>query len=262
MMKVGFALLLGSLASTGLHAQIATVAVFGPMPAPEVTAQNGATTTAGSEFALYELGRWRPASAATSRPGGITLSSQTQAPSFAVVRQITALCHVPDRAPPRALATRADAGRRVYWPLIAQAECRYGLPSGLMDSVVLAESRYDPFIVSHAGAVGLAQLMPGTAADLGVADRFDPNANIQAGARYLRHLLDGFDGNVPLALAAYNAGAAAVRRVRGIPINGETPDYVRRVLALWTAPGIGPMSPMLSARQTAQMLGFAPTATN
>lgn len=131
-----------------------------------------------------------------------------------------------------------------------------------MDSVVLAESRYDPMVVSPAGAAGLAQLMPGTALDLGVADRFDPNASVEGGARYLRQLLTSFGGNVPLALAAYNAGPAAVRRVRGIPGNGETPDYVRRVLYYWTAPGVGPMSPVLSARQTAEMLGFGPTATN
>ena len=86
--------------------------------------------------------------------------------------------------------------------------------------------------VSHAGAAGLGQLMPATARDLGVANRFDPYANISGAARYLRQMLDRF-GVVHLAVAAYNAGPGAVSRVRGIPLNGETPSYVRNVLTSW-----------------------------
>lgn len=113
------------------------------------------------------------------------------------------------------------------------AEARFGLPHGLLDALIWAESRYNPSAVSSAGAAGLGQLMPGTARDLGVRDRFDPQANITGAARYLRQMLDRF-GVVHLAVAAYNAGPGAVARLGRIPLNGETPRYVRNVLDRWT----------------------------
>jgi soluble lytic murein transglycosylase-like protein len=93
-------------------------------------------------------------------------------------------------------------------------------------------SRYNPLAISKAGAAGLGQLMPGTARDLGVPNRFDPAANLFGAAKYLRQMLDKF-GVVHLALAAYNAGPGAVERAGGIPRNGETPAYVRDVLRHW-----------------------------
>jgi len=111
-------------------------------------------------------------------------------------------------------------------------EARFGLPGGLLDALVWTESRYNPLAVSKAGAGGLGQLMAGTAGELGVANRFDPRANLEGSARYLRQMLDEF-GVVHLALAAYNAGPGAVRRAGGIPKNGETPRYVRDVLRHW-----------------------------
>jgi soluble lytic murein transglycosylase-like protein len=116
--------------------------------------------------------------------------------------------------------------------LIRATELRHRLPAGLLDALVATESNYRPFAVSRAGAAGLAQLMPGTARDLGVIDRFDVRANLDGGARYLRAMLDRF-GTITLALAAYNAGPNAVARSRGIPLNGETPAYVARVIARW-----------------------------
>lgn len=86
--------------------------------------------------------------------------------------------------------------------------------------------------MSRAGAAGLGQLMPGTARELGVLNRFDPEASVWGAARYLRQQLDRF-GLVHLAVAAYNAGPRAVERAGGIPINGETPAYVRNVLGYW-----------------------------
>lgn len=115
---------------------------------------------------------------------------------------------------------------------VEAAEARHALPPGLLDALVWTESRYNPGAVSKAGAVGLGQLMPGTARDLGVTNRFDPVANLDGAARYLRQMLDKF-GVVHLALAAYNAGPGAVERARGIPRNGETPTYVRNVLRYW-----------------------------
>ena len=260
MIRIAIVIIAICLAGAPLQAQIASVSVFGPMPAASVSEADGFKTTTESDFALYELGRWHPGIGSDAAPAGMDARGLlTSAPA---IHEISVNCGTSGQAPPRQLSARALVGRRIFWPLIANAECRYGLPPGLMDSVVLAESRYNPAVVSPAGAAGLAQLMPGTAMDLGVIDRFNPTASVQAGARYLRQLLDTFDGNIPLALAAYNAGPGTIRHVKGIPVNGETPDYVRRVLAYWTAPGIGPMSPVLSARQTAQVLGFSPTATN
>lgn len=124
----------------------------------------------------------------------------------------------------------------LYMEAIAKAELRYGLPKNLLRALIWAESRFNPVAVSPVGAAGLAQLMPGTARELGVRNRHDPIASIDGGARYLRDMLNRFEA-VHLALAAYNAGPGAVSRVGGIPRNGETPQYVRSVLSRWSAIG-------------------------
>ena len=125
----------------------------------------------------------------------------------------------------------------LYMEAIAEAERRYGLPTNLLRALIWTESRFNPMALSPAGAAGLAQLMPATARELGVRNRHDPLASIDGGARYLRAMLDRFDA-VHLALAAYNAGPGAVSRSRGIPHNGETPQYVRSVLVRWRAIGM------------------------
>jgi len=114
--------------------------------------------------------------------------------------------------------------------IVAQAAIRYGVDPDLIHAVIRAESDYDPECVSGAGAVGLMQLMPGTAEGLGVTDRYDPAQNVDGGTRYLRQQLDSF-GDLRLALAAYNAGPShAERWVLGIgsPFP-ETRAYVERV---------------------------------
>jgi soluble lytic murein transglycosylase-like protein len=116
-----------------------------------------------------------------------------------------------------------------YDAFIERLAVEYGLPSQLIKSVVMVESAFDPHAVSPKGARGLMQLMPDTAKQYGVRDAFDPLENLRAGTRHLRHLLDQFEGDLSLALAAYNAGASAVRRHGGIPDYRETVDYVRRV---------------------------------
>jgi soluble lytic murein transglycosylase-like protein len=127
-------------------------------------------------------------------------------------------------APPR--------GRDRFLAFIRAAELRHALPNGLLDALIAVESAYQPGVVSRAGAMGLAQLMPATARALGVLDPFDARMNVDGGARFLRAMLDKF-GSVTLALAAYNAGPAAVMRAGGIPANSETPAYVRKVLSTW-----------------------------
>jgi soluble lytic murein transglycosylase-like protein len=134
----------------------------------------------------------------------------------------------------KAPGTQPSFRRSAYLPHVYAAEAQYGLPTGLLDALIWTESRYNPFAVSGTGAAGLGQLMPKTARELGVVNRFDPRANLWAAARYLRQMLDKF-GVVHLAVAAYNAGPGAVERAGGIPLNGETPSYVRNVLSFWGA---------------------------
>ena len=212
------ALLIASIAITS-----AIPASAQDLPAPsaiEVPASNSegfriAETSNG--FQLVEHGLWQSA-----QPG--------PAPSLTVADN--GRVNLPSEHNPKGKTGQSGFRRASYLPHIYAAEAKYSLPSGLLDALVWTESRYNPLAVSPAGAAGLGQLMPATAKELGVSNRFDPMANIFGAARYLRQMLDRF-GVVHLALAAYNAGPGAVERAGGIPRNGETPRYVRDVLRHW-----------------------------
>ena len=114
---------------------------------------------------------------------------------------------------------------------INAAAASNGIDPALLKGLVAQESGFDPNARSGAGAVGLTQLMPGTAAALGVTDPTDPAQSLQGGARYLREQLDRFGGDERLALAAYNAGPGAVSKYGGVPPYAETQGYVNKVLA-------------------------------
>lgn len=118
-------------------------------------------------------------------------------------------------------------------PVIVRHADSYQLDPKLVRAVIQVESGYNPGAVSRKGAMGLMQLMPGTATLLAVNDPWDPDENVRGGAAYLRRMLDRFEGRLELAVAAYNAGPAAVERHGGIPPYPETRDYVRKVLALY-----------------------------
>jgi len=122
------------------------------------------------------------------------------------------------------------AGDDSYDYLIYKASKKTNLDSALIKAVVEVESGFNPRGVSHKGAQGLMQLMPQTASSLGVEDAFNPKENIDGGSRYLRKMLNLFEGDIHLALAAYNAGPNAVKKYGNIPPYRETKQYVKKVL--------------------------------
>lgn len=122
------------------------------------------------------------------------------------------------------------ARRKAYDPIIRAAARRYRVDHALVKAVIRAESDFIPYAKSPKGALGLMQLMPATARQYNVWRALEPRENIEAGTQHLRGLLDLYDGNVRLALAAYNAGAEAVSKHRGVPPYRETVEYLDRVL--------------------------------
>jgi len=160
-------------------------------------------------------------------PGPATTPAAAPAPtSTSFADQLSAL-----QAPAVATTTLAaggDSGQ--YDALIQSAAQRNGVDPALLKALIRAESNFDPNAGSPAGAQGLTQLMPGTAAALGVTDVHDPAQAIEGGAKYLRQQLDAFGGDETKALAAYNAGPGAVSRYGGVPPYAETQQYVQRVL--------------------------------
>src|SRR5579864_104997 len=113
--------------------------------------------------------------------------------------------------------------------LVDEIAARHAVDRDLVHSVISVESNYNPLAISSKGALGLMQLVPATARRFGVADAFNPSQNVEGGVRYLKYLLDLYNGDHRLALAAYNAGEGTVERYRGVPPFRETRDYVYRV---------------------------------
>ena len=124
---------------------------------------------------------------------------------------------------------KGNKKERLFHPIIIQTSNRHQVDPAIVKAIIMAESGYNPRAISKAGAKGLMQLMPKTAQDLGVEDSFNPQQNISGGVRYFKQLMNRFNGDFKLALAAYNAGSTTVRRYKGVPPFKATQHYIKKV---------------------------------
>ncbi|MGH2854955.1 MAG: lytic transglycosylase domain-containing protein [Solirubrobacteraceae bacterium] len=205
------------------------------------SAQSGAMGSAAAAGASY------PAPAAG---GYMTADSYLSAVPASEGSAVPAARAYSSAAPYPASAGAAGEGS-AYTPLIEAAAARYGLDPAILHGLIQQESGFDPSARSSAGALGLTQLMPSTAASLGVTEPLDPAQSIEGGARYLSQLLHQFAGNTADALAAYNAGPGAVQQYGGVPPYSETQHYVAAVLGYAAAysqeAGSRPPAPYMGA---------------
>jgi soluble lytic murein transglycosylase-like protein len=141
---------------------------------------------------------------------------------------------------------------------IHEVAARYGVSPRLVAAIVEAESEFNPRAESRKGARGLMQLMPATATSLQVEDAFDPRSNIDGGVRHLRRLMDRFDGDLPIVLAAYNAGEQAVIHHGGVPPYRETRRYVRRILRRIGHPSVAAAPPRSATKPAIVFVGRKP----
>ncbi len=159
-------------------------------------------------------------------------------------------------APRRPAVAGDGSGRRdcgsLPWPnldaLIQQTAEKHAVDPDLVRAIIRVESNFNPLAVSNKGAMGLMQLVPGTAQRFGVGNVFDPVENVEGGVRYLKYLLSAFGGDLRLSLAAYNAGEKAVERHGGVPPYTETRQYVKKISTLYNN-GLTLVSPSRSAGQ-------------
>ena len=172
--------------------------------------------------ALYEIDRGNGVTTFTTRKP--TTSQRYRTISFKTPRYSKVYI-----APGSSYRWRPRPRDTSHDPIIEEVARSYSLDPMLMKAVVEVESAYNPYAVSPKGAMGLMQLMPFTARRFGVKDAFNVSENLHGGARYLRWLLDRYNGNVRLALAAYNAGEGAVDPILDVPPYSETINYVKRV---------------------------------
>ena len=182
----------------------------------EVNSPNEAAAAARVRALQALIARTEGASDGTGATASTAASEASSGTSFATALQ--------------AATASTSSGGGQYDALIEQAAARNGVDPAVLHGLIQQESGFDPSARSGAGAMGLTQLMPGTASSLGVSNPLDPAESIEGGARYLAQMLSQFGGNAEDALAAYNAGPGAVHQYGGVPPYAETQSYVQKVL--------------------------------
>jgi soluble lytic murein transglycosylase-like protein len=140
-------------------------------------------------------------------------------------------------APPARTSQRTEDIPVSYVSIINSACERFGVDPSLVHAIVKVESDFNPFAISRKGAMGLMQLMPQTASTMNVRNTFSPHENIEGGVKYLRYLLDRYEGNLTLSLAAYNSGETAVKKWGTVPPFKETQDYVKKIMQIYNGTG-------------------------
>ncbi len=233
---------LAFLATTSLpvHAQRVTLLNFTDQSAGEPLDLSGIEDAVPEEDLARDfnlLGRSSetpaaPAIAATVVPAWMRSGTVPPVHASSAAIGASGVCAALPYRPRRDLPLATEARRARFFPMVAQAACEAGLPVGLFDALIVQESRYNQSAVSPKGAIGLSQLMPGTARYLSILNPYDALSNLRGGARYLREQLTAF-GRVDLALAAYNAGPGRVRKRWAVPRISETQGYVSSVTRGW-----------------------------
>lgn len=216
-----------------------------PKPQPSSTANEAKPRTSTLVYWSRTEKRWKPVPSPSPSMMKQAQQAANEVSAFVATAPVKRRMTVSPEpvAPDTAVLTRGhQVSAEAVDNAVESAAQRHGVDPNLVRALIKVESNFNPRAVSRKGAVGLMQLMPYTARSLNVTNAFDPNQNVDAGVRHLKSLLENYNGNVELSLAAYNAGSGAVNRSGGVPPYRETRDYVRKITGLYT--GKSPFAPL------------------